>query len=76
MVEIEPEATIENQTMGSCIEEGLQSSQLLVSGENGCNRFYEGMTAHAKDQVLDFLPPNLLDSNADHFNFNYFQAKA
>jgi hypothetical protein len=48
VVEIEPEATIENQTMGSCIEEGLQSSQLLVSEENGHNRFYEGMTAHAK----------------------------
>jgi len=46
--QIEPEAAIDNQTMGLCIDENLQSYQLLVSGESGCNRFSKGTPAHAK----------------------------
>ncbi len=46
--QIEPEAAIENETMGFCIDEDLQSYQLLVSGDSGCNRFVDGDPACAK----------------------------
>jgi len=39
--QIEPEAAIDNQTMGLCIDENLQSYQLLVSGESGSLFQYE-----------------------------------
>ena len=47
-LQIEPEASPENLTLGLCIEERLQSFQLRVSGNSGCNRFIEGKPAHAK----------------------------
>ncbi len=34
----EPEAAIENETLGICIDKDLQSYQLLVSGGSGCSR--------------------------------------
>ncbi len=46
--QIEPKATIENLTLGLCIEEKLQPYRLRVSGNSGCNRFMPGKPAHAK----------------------------
>ncbi len=46
--QIEPEASIEDATMGLCIDEELQSYLLLVSGNSGCNRFMKGEPARAK----------------------------
>ena len=46
--QIDPGATIENLTMGECIDEKLQPFVLRVSGNSGCNRFTEGKPAHAK----------------------------
>ena len=46
--QIEPKASIENLTMGLCIEEQLQRFRLRVSGNSGCNRFMEGEPARAK----------------------------
>ena len=46
--QIEHDAAIEDLTMGLCIDEDLQSYQLLVSGNSGCNRFMNGNPAHAK----------------------------
>jgi hypothetical protein len=47
-LQIEPDASPENLTLGLCIEERLQPFQLRVSGVSGCNRFMEGKPAHAK----------------------------
>lgn len=46
--QIEPEATIKDDTTGLCIDEDLQPYQLLVSGASGCNRFSVGTPARAK----------------------------
>jgi hypothetical protein len=46
--QIEPDATIENTTMGFCIDEKLLPFQLSVSGLSGCNRFMGGKPARAK----------------------------
>jgi hypothetical protein len=46
--QIEPEATIEDTTMGLCIDEQLQEYQLRVSGNSGCNVFMEGEPGRAK----------------------------
>ena len=46
--QIEPDATIENPTMGLCIDEDLQQYMLRVSGNSGCNRFVKGTPARAK----------------------------
>jgi hypothetical protein len=40
--QIEPRATIAENTVGMCIEEQLQPFQLLVTGNSGCNQFEEG----------------------------------
>jgi hypothetical protein len=45
--QIEPQASLENNTMGLCIDEKLQHFMLRVSGNSGCNRFMEGKPAHA-----------------------------
>jgi hypothetical protein len=45
--QIEPKASIENPTMGLCIDENLQPFLLRVSGNSGCNRFMEGAPARA-----------------------------
>jgi hypothetical protein len=47
-LQIEPGVSPENLTLGLCIEERLQSFQLRVSGNSGCNRFIEGKPAHPK----------------------------
>jgi hypothetical protein len=47
-LQIEPNAEVQNLTLGLCIEEKLQPFQLRVSGLSGCNRFVEGKPAHAK----------------------------
>jgi hypothetical protein len=46
--QIDPGASIENTTMGLCIEEKLQTYRLRVSGNSGCNRFAPGKPAHAQ----------------------------
>ncbi len=46
--QIEPEATIQNQSMGLCIEEELQPFRLRVSGNSGCTSFMKGAPARAK----------------------------
>jgi hypothetical protein len=46
--QIEPKATIENNTMGLCIDEDMQQFTLRVSGNSGCNRFMPGKPARAK----------------------------
>lgn len=51
--QIEPDASIENTTMGVCIEEKLQPLRLRVSGNSGCNYFKQGEPAraeHSSDQ--------------------------
>jgi hypothetical protein len=45
--QIDPSATIENLTMGECIDEKLQPFVLRVSGNSGCNRFMAGKPAKA-----------------------------
>jgi hypothetical protein len=47
-LQLEPGASPENLTLGLCIDEQLQSFQLRVSGNSGCNRFIEGNPAHAE----------------------------
>jgi hypothetical protein len=46
--QIEPQASVENQTMGLCIDEDLQEFRLRVSGNSGCDRFMSGKPARAK----------------------------
>ncbi len=46
--QIEPGATIENLTLGLCVEEKLQPFRLRVSGNSGCNRFLPGKPARAQ----------------------------
>jgi hypothetical protein len=46
--QIEPEASVENLTLGLCIEEKLQPFRLRVSGVSGCNRYRPGEPARAK----------------------------
>jgi hypothetical protein len=46
--QIEPGASVENLTLGLCIDEKLRKFLLRVSGNSGCNRFMEGKPAHAK----------------------------
>jgi hypothetical protein len=46
--QIEPDAAVENLTLGLCIDEELQPFLLRVSGLSGCNRFQPGEPARAK----------------------------
>lgn len=46
--QLEPDAAVENLTLGLCIEEKLQPFQLRVSGNSGCSRFKPGSPARAK----------------------------
>jgi hypothetical protein len=46
--QIEPDATVAEDTVGRCIEEQLQPFQLLVTGDSGCNQFGEGEPARQK----------------------------
>lgn len=45
--QIDMDATIENTTMGLCIDEELQAFRLRVSGNSGCSRFMQGEPARA-----------------------------
>lgn len=45
--QIEPQATVEDATLGLCIDEELYPFLLRVSGNSGCNRFMEGTPAVA-----------------------------
>jgi hypothetical protein len=46
--QIEPGASVQNNTMGLCIDEDLQPYQLRVSGNSGCNHFMPGKPARAE----------------------------
>jgi hypothetical protein len=46
--QIEPGASVQNTTVGLCIEEQIQPFVLRVSGTSGCNRFVPGKPARAK----------------------------
>jgi hypothetical protein len=46
--QIEPEASVTNNTMGLCIEESLQPFRLRVSGNSGCNHYTPGQSARAE----------------------------
>lgn len=46
--QVEPDAAIEDVTMGLCIDEELQPYLVRVSGNSGCNRFMEGTPARAE----------------------------
>ena len=46
--QIEPGDSVQNNTMGECIDEDLQEYKLRVSGNSGCNRFMDGKPARAK----------------------------
>ena len=46
--QIEPNAAVEDLTMGLCIDEELLPFRLRVSGNSGCNRFMKGEVARAK----------------------------
>jgi hypothetical protein len=45
--QIEPGASIQDATLGLCIDEDLQPFLLRVSGNSGCNRFMPGQPAYA-----------------------------
>jgi len=46
--QIEPNASIDDNTMGLCIDESLQEFQLRVSGNSGCTVFMAGEPARAE----------------------------
>ena len=46
--QIDPQASVEDLTMGFCIDNDLVSYQIRVSGNSGCNRFLEGKPARAE----------------------------
>ena len=46
--QLEPKASVENLTLGLCIEEKLQSFRMRVSGSSGCNLFMPGKPARAE----------------------------
>lgn len=46
--QIEPDASVADQTVGVCIEEELQPLHLRISGNGGCNRFMAGKPARAE----------------------------
>ncbi len=56
--QIEPDATIEDKTLGLCIDEDLQPYLLLVSGNSGCNKFMTGEPARAQGSASQPLTAN------------------
>ena len=46
--QLEPGAKVEELTAGYCIEESLQSFQLRVTGNSGCNKYVPGTAARGK----------------------------
>jgi hypothetical protein len=53
--QIEPKASVQNLTMGLCIDEKLQRFLVRVSGNSGCNRFMPGKPA--RDAGSSEAPP-------------------
>jgi len=45
--QIEPDASIADQTVGYCIEQSLQKYQIRITGNGGCNMFTKGAPARA-----------------------------
>jgi hypothetical protein len=45
--QIEPDAAVENLTLGLCIDDDLMPFNLRVSGLSGCNHFMPGEPARA-----------------------------
>ncbi len=45
---IEPDAAVQNLTMGVCIDEKLRPFELRVSGISGCDRFEDGKPHRGK----------------------------
>ncbi len=46
--QIEPDASVADQTVGLCIEESLQPLQLRISGNGGCTLYCSGKPARAE----------------------------
>ncbi|TWT32504.1 hypothetical protein KOR34_42670 [Posidoniimonas corsicana] len=46
--QIEPDATVEDQTVGFCIEQDLQQFKIRITGNGGCNMFVAGKPARAE----------------------------
>ncbi len=46
--QIEPDASVEDQTCGYCIEQDLQPFHLRITGNGGCNKFMAGKPARAE----------------------------
>ena len=45
--QIEPKASIDDRTLGLCIDEDILKFRVRVSGDSGCNRFMKGEPARA-----------------------------
>ncbi len=45
--QLEPDAEVELDTKGQCIDQKLQPFLMRVSGDSGCNLFVEGVPARA-----------------------------
>ncbi|MEW4455541.1 hypothetical protein AB1L30_22920 [Bremerella sp. JC817] len=46
--QIEPDASVTDQTAGFCIEEDLQPFNLRITGNGGCNSYVHGEPARAE----------------------------
>lgn len=46
--QIEPDAEVQDLTLGVCIERELKGYQLRISGLGGCNRFQAGKVTSCK----------------------------
>lgn len=53
--QVEQDATLEDQTVGVCVDEELQEYVFRVSGNSGCNRFMAGEPRRRKGS--SGLPP-------------------
>lgn len=46
--QIEKDATVEDQTVGMCIDEAILPYKMRITGNGGCNRFKAGEPARAE----------------------------
>lgn len=46
--QIEPNAKVDDKTLGLCIDEDMLSFRIRINGVGGCNHFMEGEPARAK----------------------------
>ena len=65
--QIEPDASVQNTTMGLCIDEEIQPYQIRVSGNSGCNRFMGGKPAALPDPPTNRPPRNQFVNKLSHF---------